>query len=132
MNIKKLVVFFALLFVLVSAVSFIPSRAVVYISSTGEPLKKLLAEVTAYTSSPEETDDTPTITASGTTTRPGTAACPAFLEFGSRVKIGGEMYICEDRMAERYRHGHFFDIWMPEKAEAYEFGRQELVVLVYN
>jgi len=68
--------------------------------------------------------------ASGKKVYPGAAACPEFLEFGTKVEIEGKIYTCEDRMHKRYRDKWYFDIWMPEKAYAYEFGRQLLEVKI--
>jgi len=90
------------------------------------------AEVTMYTSSPEETDDTPNITANGETTNQGTIACPSNLPFGTRVEIKGEQYICNDRMAKRYRNGNYFDIWVPSREIAIAHGRQKLEVKVIH
>ena len=86
------------------------------------------AEVTAYTSSEDETDDTPHITASGTTTREGIVACPRDLEFGTEVIIEGTLYVCEDRM--HFRNDGKYDIWMNSKDEAYEWGRKTVDVKI--
>jgi len=94
--------------------------------------EKINAEVSAYTASIEETDSTPTITASGTTTTKNrTIACPSRYEFGTKVRVKGKQYICEDRMNKRYRHGNYFDIFLEEKEDAFEFGRQQLTVYIY-
>ncbi|MEK7512668.1 MAG: hypothetical protein AAB601_00530 [Patescibacteria group bacterium] len=91
-----------------------------------------LVWVTAYSSTPEETDETPFTTAMGTDVRDGIIALN-FLPFGTRVKIpslfGDEVFVVEDRM--HYRKNGFADIWMPTKQEAAEFGihRAELVVV---
>lgn len=90
------------------------------------------AVVTAYTSSPEETDDTPNVNAAGKETRSGTAACPAKYAFGTVIEIEGEKFVCEDRMHLRYRHGDFYDIWMESREEALKWGRRVLQVLVHQ
>lgn len=88
--------------------------------------------VTAYSSTPEETDSTPFVTASNKTVRDGVMAAN-FLPFGSKVKIpeifGDKVFTVEDRMHER-KTG-FVDIWMPTKEQAQKFGitRTEIVVL---
>ena len=86
-------------------------------------IKRLTAYVTAYTSDPAETDDTPDITASGIKIYKGVIACPRDLPFGTRVRINGEDYNCQDRMHTRF-DGRF-DIWMPNKAMAKEWGIQK-------
>lgn len=88
--------------------------------------------VTAYSSTPEETDDTPFLTAKGTAVRDGIIAAN-FLPFGTEVLIpaifGNRVFIVEDRM--HLRKKNFVDIWMPTKEAAEEFGiaRTEIVVL---
>lgn len=88
------------------------------------------AEVSAYTASEDETDSRPWEMASGKTVYDGALACPARLAFGTRVVIQGSIYICEDRMNGRYRDADHFDILMDSKAEAFEFGRQQLSIIV--
>lgn len=82
-------------------------------------------KVTAYSSSPDETDDTPNITASGTETRHGVIAAN-FLPFGAKVRIpkhfGDTVFTVEDRMARRFNDR--IDVWFPTKAEAKRFGLQ--------
>ena len=68
--------------------------------------------------------------ASGKKVYHGAIACPEKMEFGTQIKIDGEIYTCEDRMHKRYRDGWYFDIWMPEKAHAIEFGRQQLEIKI--
>ena|SRR3990167_3858699 len=95
-----------------------------------EPVEIVKAEVSAYTSSVDETDDEPFITASGSVVRKGIVACPHRLEFGTKVEIKGKVYVCEDRMNRRYRDQENYDIWMTHKELAYEFGRQQLEVKI--
>lgn len=88
--------------------------------------------VTAYTSTPEETDSTPFITASMTEVHDGVIAVN-FLPFGTKVMIpklfGDKVFTVEDRM--HWRKENFVDIWMPTKQDAIEFGihRAEIVIL---
>ena len=60
--------------------------------------------VTAYSSSPDETDDTPFITASGERVREGIIAAN-FLPFGAKVLMpelfGDKVFIVADRMHRR-------------------------------
>ncbi|TRZ64150.1 MAG: hypothetical protein D4Q79_02225 [Spirochaetia bacterium] len=84
---------------------------------------KILA--TAYSSSPDETDDTPFITASGSRVRNGVIAAN-FLPFGAKVRLpgvfGDKVFTVEDRLKESYNDR--VDIWFPSKGEALEFGVQ--------
>lgn len=79
--------------------------------------------VTAYSSTPEETDDTPFLTARNTEVRDGVVAAN-FLPFGTRIQIpehfGDKIFMVEDRMHRRKTN--FVDIWMPTKEAAREFG----------
>jgi len=88
------------------------------------------ATITAYTSSVDETDDTPFETASMTQTRRGVIACPSKYEFGTQVVIEGRQYTCEDRMNRRYRDQERFDIWVETKDEAFTWGVRELPVRI--
>lgn len=89
------------------------------------------AEITAYTAHPSETDSTPHIVASGKKTRLGMIACPSWLSFGTKVLVEGlGIYICEDRMALRFRHGAYFDVLMETKKLAKEWGRQTRLVAI--
>lgn len=78
------------------------------------PVRKLdvymEAYVTGYNTVREQTDDDPCIAASGANIcgRRDTAACPRLFDLGTVVEINGRKYVCEDRMAPRFRGG--FDI----------------------
>jgi len=95
-----------------------------------EPVISVTAEITAYTASEDETDSTPTITASGATVEDGQVACPARFAFGDRVLILNKIYECQDRMHSKYRYENYFDIYMETKEEAFNFGRQTLTVII--
>lgn len=89
--------------------------------------------VTAYSSTPEETDDTPFITASGTTVRNGIIATN-LLPFGTKIQIpelfGERVFIVEDRMHRR-KTNHV-DIWMPTKSAAKIFGISRTAIVIVN
>lgn len=91
-----------------------------------EEPKRFTAEVTAYSSSPDETWGDPFITASGREVHDGLVACPRRYPFGTQFLIGTRVYTCWDRLHKRFDHR--FDIWKPSKEEALEFGRQRLIV----
>ncbi|MCL5257969.1 MAG: 3D domain-containing protein, partial [Patescibacteria group bacterium] len=81
------------------------------------------ANVTAYSSSPDETGPTPFITASGLHVADGIVA-NNFLPFGTKVSFpgiyGDKIFVVEDRMSNRYSTR--FDIWMSSKQQALDFG----------
>ncbi len=95
-----------------------------------EIAKTMMAEVTAYTSDIRETDDTPEIMASGRKVYDGAVACPAKLKFGTKVEIAGREYVCEDRMAKKYRETRHFDVWMADRGDAIVWGRRTLEITV--
>src|SRR3989338_335840 len=83
---------------------------------------------TAYSSSVDETDDTPFITAKGTYVRDGIIAAN-FLPFGTAVKIpaiyGDKVFMVEDRMNKRFPDR--IDVWMPSKQAAFLLGKKRVV-----
>ncbi|MFH0906667.1 MAG: hypothetical protein V1829_00210 [bacterium] len=87
--------------------------------------------VTAYSSTPDQTDSTPFITASGTRVHDGTLACN-FLKFGTRVRFpelyGDKIFVVEDRMA--LKNSHKMDIWFSTRWEAIQFGARIVKVEV--
>jgi 3D (Asp-Asp-Asp) domain-containing protein len=101
-------------------------------SETREPAYKITVPATAYNSLESQTDSTPNITASGTTTRHGVLAAN-FLPIGTRVKIpqiyGEDVFIVEDRMNPRYNKR--IDIWMEDYDDAIQFGYKNLEIEVY-
>lgn len=94
------------------------------------PVKKIPAQVTAYTSSINETDDTPFLTASGEMVGPGTLACPSHLKFGTIVQIENNFYTCSDRMNKRFRNTNHFDIWVESKEIALDWGRKNIDIYI--
>lgn len=95
------------------------------------PPKMMTVTITAYSSTPDQTDDTPFITASNTRVRDGIVAAN-FLPFGTKVKIpgifGDKVFTVEDRMARK--HDGKMDIWFPEKHLAKNFGIKEADVII--
>lgn len=83
--------------------------------------------VTAYSSTPDQTDDSPFITANGTYVHDGVIAAN-FLPFGSKVRLpeysGDKIYTVHDRMAKK--NDHKIDIWMPSRDAALNFGVKKL------
>jgi len=89
--------------------------------------------VTAYTASVEETDDTPFITASNQQVRVGICALSRDIEKDFGLKFGDEIIIeglgkfeFQDRMNKRLKK--HVDIFMSSKFEAFKFGRKKLNV----
>jgi 3D (Asp-Asp-Asp) domain-containing protein len=84
---------------------------------------KILVTTTAYSSTPDQTDSTPFITASGAQVRDGVVAAN-FLPLGTQIRIpefyGNKVFIVEDRMHSR--KGYQVDIWFPDKKGAVNYG----------
>lgn len=94
--------------------------------------KKMMVSMTAYSSTPGQTDDSPFITANGSHVRDGIVAAN-FLPFGTKVKIpelyGDKVFSVEDRMNARYYYK--IDIWMPTYEEAKAFGVKYVEVEIF-
>lgn len=62
--------------------------------------------VTGYNTVPEQTDSTPCIAASGANIcgRTDVVACPRAIALGTELEIDGKVYVCLDRLAEKYDH----------------------------
>ena len=94
-------------------------------------ISKLNVVVTAYSSTPEQTDDTPFITASGTIVREGIVAAN-FLPMGTKIRLpdiyGDKIFVVEDRMHPRKKY--MVDIWFPSYWEAKEFGAKRTYIEV--
>ena len=88
--------------------------------------RRIRVVVTAYSSTPQETDSDPFVTAAGTRVRDGIVA-NNLLPFGTKVRLpelyGEKIFIVEDRMHPRKGYYHF-DIWFPSYWEAKNFGVQ--------
>lgn len=107
--------------------------SIVAVRAPGEkPGKTITAVITAYTSSVDETDDTPFETASGARTSAGVLACPPGYAFGTQIKIGEATYTCRDRMNRRYWEVEHFDVWVHTKAEAREWGSTKREITIYE
>ncbi|MFH2136386.1 MAG: hypothetical protein ABII19_02010 [Patescibacteria group bacterium] len=97
-----------------------------------EPKKMIYVTMTAYSSTPDQTDDSPFITANGTWVHDGTLAAN-FLPFGTKVRLpdysGDKVYVVEDRMNQRYTYRA--DIWMETREAAKQFGVKYLKMEIY-
>jgi len=97
------------------------------------PSKTMAVMATAYSSSVDETDSSPFITAQGTYVRDGIIAAN-FLPFGTAIKIpaiyGDKIFLVEDRMNQRYTNR--IDLWFPSKQAAYQFGIKKVVIEIVS
>jgi len=95
-------------------------------------INKMKVVITAYSSTTWETDDTPQITAAGTTVRDGIVANNK-LPLGTKIKIpelyGDKIFVVEDRMSWEKGKYHV-DIWFPSYFEAKSFGAKRTYIEV--
>jgi len=92
-----------------------------------------IVPASAYSSTKDQTDHTPFITASGTHVREGVIAAN-FLLLGTVIKIpeiyGDKTFVVEDRMNSRYFYQ--IDVWFPTRAEAKEFGLKKVKIEIVS
>ena len=86
--------------------------------------------VTAYSSTPDQTDDSPFITASGAWVYDGIVASN-FLPFGTKVRFPelfrDKIFTVDDKMHNRFTDTRV-DIWFPDRESAKEFGIKETIM----
>jgi len=89
--------------------------------------------VTGYSSTKDQTDDTPFITANGSNVLWGGVAANS-LPFYSKVRFkgmfDGKIFTVLDRTHERF--GDRIDIWFPTRKEAKSFGKKYLEVEIWR
>ena len=100
-----------------------PSKAKIRVQKT------MVVVVTAYSSTPDQTDSTPNIMANGKHVYDGAIAAN-FLPFGTKVKFpklfGDKIFVVEDRMHERFSDRA--DIWMETRQAAINFGLRRVLI----
>lgn len=99
-----------------------------------QPRRAVTVVATAYSSTPDQTDDTPFITANGKQVYDGLIAAN-WLSLGTRVRIpdlfGDKILTVDDRMNERYGYGRI-DIWFDAPREALlEFGAKRAKMEIF-
>ena len=112
------------------------SNSLLALSNPSNPgpkvIEKMKVIVTAYSSTVEQTDDTPFITASGKRVKWGIVANNKY-SFGTKIRIpelfGEEIFIIEDRMHQRKKDNHI-DIWFSSYQKAKNFGAKKTYIEV--
>lgn len=98
-----------------------------------QPKYSFQGRLTAYSSTVDQCDGNPFITASGARVQDGVVATNC-LPFGTAIKIpslfGDKIFIVQDRMSWRYGCKGV-DVWMPDRASAMHFGKASAEILVY-
>ncbi|MCK9378928.1 MAG: 3D domain-containing protein [Candidatus Moranbacteria bacterium] len=94
------------------------------------PKGKFTINASAYTAAADECGKSDGITSSGLKVAENrTLACPPNFPFGTKIQIDGMgVYNCEDRGGAI--KGNHIDIYMQTKAEAFAFGRRNLIAQV--
>ncbi|HVZ11141.1 MAG TPA: hypothetical protein VG941_01855 [Candidatus Paceibacterota bacterium] len=102
-------------------------------SSSKTQSRTMIVEATGYSSTPDQTDDSPFITAKGTYVRDGIIAAN-FLPFGTVVKIpdvfGDKIFVVEDRMNKRYTNR--IDVWFSDTPSALKFGLKTVKIEILS
>lgn len=95
-------------------------------------IKEINVIVTAYSSTPDQTDGDPYTTAAGTQVERGVVANND-LPFGTKIKFpelyGDEIFVVEDRLHWSKESNHV-DIWFPSREEAEEFGVKKTYIKI--
>lgn len=110
-----------------------PEKEAMLLAGQGKVVSRRLVTLSAYSSTPDQTDSSPFITASGTHVRDGIVATN-ILPFGTKIKIpaiyGNKIFTVEDRMHTRFQNN--VDIWFTTRQAAKSFGikRAEIEIVV--
>lgn len=119
------------------ALAIAPAQAEVSVATEvigpvqNDRVSKILENITmtAYSSTPDQTDDSPFIMANGKRVHDGAVAAN-FLPFGTKVRFpelyGDKVFTVEDRMNKRFNNR--MDIWMETRGEAINFGIRKVTV----
>ncbi|MBP6891204.1 3D domain-containing protein [Candidatus Parcubacteria bacterium] len=103
------------------------------IYSPQQTRKRFNVLITAYSSTPDQTDSTPFLTAAGNTVKDGIIAAN-FLPFGTKVRIpelfNTKIFVVDDRMHPK--NDKNIDIWFPTREEAIMFGKKWTYIEIVN
>jgi len=106
------------------------------VSQGSTPEKELVGEfkLTFYTPSPDETDDTPLITANGARVKPGitVAVDPRYWKLGTKFYIEGYGYVIAEDTGSKIKGPNTMDVCVETKDQALKNGIQFRNVWVVN
>jgi len=112
--------------------STIQENSLLAVSNPATPIKtrKIKMVITAYSSDPQQTDNTPFITASGDMVEDGIVA-NNLLPFGTKIKIpeiyGNKIFVVQDRM--NWRKSYYqLDVWLSDYWQAKNFGAKKTYI----
>ncbi|MCX6731821.1 MAG: hypothetical protein NTX55_02435 [Candidatus Parcubacteria bacterium] len=116
---------------MIMATSSAKVEPVVHVDNPVKEIREITVPITAYSSTPDQTDDSPFIVANGTFVHDGVVAAN-FLPFGTKIKIPGvfgeKVFTVEDRMHRRFKQR--IDVWFPDRQSALKFGYKILKVQI--
>ena len=112
------------------------------LSEDRAPRKTIWVIVTAYSSTVDQCDSTPCITANGFDLCKAYAEqeiadtiAANFLKFGTQARLPDiapdKIYVVRDRMNTRYNGQNRIDVWMPTREMAKEFGVKRVKMEVF-
>lgn len=111
--------------------SAIYDSAITDISGATHPKKRMTVVITAYSSTEDQTDDTPFITATGEHVADGIVAAN-FLPFNAYIQIpkmfGNKIFVVKDRMHPRFNDR--VDVWFADRGAAMKFGKRTLEIVI--
>ena len=102
----------------------------VNLPKTNNNIKLYDQQIYAYSSTIDQTDFSPFLTASQSKVRVGIIANNCY-PFGTRVRINGKNYTVEDRLNSRYGC-EVWDKWYETKQEALNWGVRYLEVIILD
>lgn len=112
------------------------------VSEEREPSRTIWVTVTAYSSTVDQCDSTPCITANGFDLCQAFAEhevadtiAANFLKFGTQVRLpeisGNKILVVRDRMNARYNGQNRIDVWMPTREMAQKFGVKRVKMEIF-
>lgn len=129
---------------LISAIKdfFIQEDAVFPVSEDRGPSRTIWVTVTAYSSTVDQCDSTPCITANGFDLCEDYAErevfdtiAANFLKFGTQVRLPeispNRVLVVRDRMNARYNGQNRIDVWMPTREMAKQFGVKRVKMEIF-
>jgi len=115
----------------ISTILFPALQGAAFIQPFIPPQETRIITVTAYSSTVDQCDADPFITAYNTQVRQGIVAAN-FLEKGTQIMFpeafGSQIFVVEDKMHERFKYR--VDIWMPSVQAAKEFGVKKIRMVI--
>ena len=115
-----------------------PKAKTIKTASKFNSVATLMVVASAYSSTPWQTDSSPFITANGEHVYWGGVAANIIdtsgrnIPFGTRIMIpdlfGDQIFTINDRMNRRYKNN--LDVWFSDTADAREFGRKTIKIVI--